>query len=51
MRAVLARDKEAAFHSVALDPLTASILPLHEICAMFEEMWAAEGELLNYFDE
>jgi alpha-galactosidase len=51
VRAVLDRDKEAAFHAVALDPLTASVLPLHEIRAMFEEMWAAEGELLRYFDE
>lgn len=49
--AVLDRDKEAAFYAVALDPLTAALLPLHEIRAMFEEMWAAEGVLLNYFDE
>lgn len=51
VRAVLDCDKEAAFHAVALDPLTAALLPLHEIRAMFEEMWAAEGELLSYFDE
>ena len=51
VRAVLDRDKEAAFHAVALYPLTAALLPLHEIRAMFEEMWAAEGALLNYFDE
>ena len=51
VRAVLDRDKEAAFHAVALDPLTAALLPLHEIRAMFEEMWVAEGALLNYFDE
>jgi alpha-galactosidase len=51
VRAVLDRDKEAAFYAVALDPLTAALLPLHEIRAMFEEMWVAEGALLNYFDE
>jgi alpha-galactosidase len=50
VRAVLERDREAAFHAVALDPLTAAVLPLHEIRAMFGELWAAEGELLSYFD-
>ena len=51
VRAALDRDREAAFHAVALDPLTAAVLPLGEIREMFEEMWAAEGELLGYFDE
>jgi len=50
VRAALDRDREAAFHAVALDPLTAAVLPLPEIRRMFEEMWAAEGELLSYFD-
>ena len=50
VRAVLDRDKEAAFHACALDPLTAAVVPLPEIRAMFEELWAAEGELLAYFD-
>ncbi len=49
VRAALDRDREAAFHAVALDPLTAAVLPLDEIRAMFEEMWAAEGDLLAYF--
>ena len=50
VQAVVERNREAAFHAVALDPLTASILPLHEIRTMFDEMWAAEGELLAYFE-
>lgn len=49
VRAAMDRDREAAFHAVALDPLTASILPLPRIRAMFEEMWAAEGDRLSYF--
>ena len=49
VRAALDRDKEAAFHAVALDPLTAAVLPLEEIRKMFEEMWEAEGDLLGYF--
>jgi alpha-galactosidase len=49
VRAALERDREAAFHAVALDPLTASILPLQQIRAMFEEMWEAEGDRLSYF--
>lgn len=51
VQAVVSRDREAAFHAVALDPLTASVLPLHKIRRMFDEMWAAEGELLAYFDD
>jgi len=51
VRAVLDRDREAAFHAVALDPLTAAVQPLHKIREMFEEMWKAEGPLLDYFDE
>ncbi|MBI1924122.1 alpha-galactosidase [Candidatus Poribacteria bacterium] len=51
VRAALDRDKEAAFHAVALDPLTASVLPLHNIRKMFEEMWQAEAHLLRYFEE
>jgi alpha-galactosidase len=50
VQAVLEKDKEAAFHACALDPLTASILPLHEIRAMFEELWEAEQEHLLWFD-
>ena len=49
-RAVLDRDRQAAFHAVALDPLTAAVLPLHKIREMFEEMWAAEKHLLTWFE-
>ena len=51
VRAVLDRDREAAFHACCLDPLTASVLPLHKIREMFEEMWEAEKALLTYFDK
>ena len=47
---ILDRDREAAFYACALDPLTASIVPLHEIREMFEELWEAEGDLLVWFD-
>jgi alpha-galactosidase len=50
VRAVLDRDREAAFHACALDPLTAAILPLHKIREMFEALWAAEEDLLKWFD-
>jgi alpha-galactosidase len=50
VRAVLDRDREAAFHAVALDPLTAAVQSLHQIRRMFDEMWTAEGRLLAYFD-
>ena len=47
--AVLERSREAAFHAVALDPLTGSILSLEQIREMFDEMWEAHGdELAEY---
>jgi len=51
VEAVLNRDREAAFHAVALDPLTASVLPLDKIREMFDELWEAEGERLSYFSD
>jgi alpha-galactosidase len=51
VRAALDRDKEAAFHACALDPLTRSICTLDQIRAMFDELWEAEGDLLGYFGE
>jgi alpha-galactosidase len=50
VEAALRRDREAAFHACALDPLTAAVVPLPKIRAMFEELWAAEGDRLAYFD-
>ena len=51
VQAVLERDREAAFHACALDPLTAAVVPLPRIREMFEELWAAEGDRLAYFDQ
>jgi alpha-galactosidase len=50
VRAVLERDRELAYHAVALCPLTAALLPLPKIRRMFDEIWEAEGELLAWFD-
>jgi len=50
VKAVLERDREAAFHACALDPLTSAILPLSKIRQMFEELWEAEKDLLLWFD-
>ena len=49
VQAVLERDREAAFHACALDPLTAATVSLPKIRQMFEELWVAEGERLSYF--
>jgi len=51
VRAALDRDREAAFHACAMDPLTRSVCSLNQIRSMFDELWAAEGSLLSYFDE
>ncbi|MBI5833540.1 MAG: alpha-glucosidase/alpha-galactosidase [Armatimonadetes bacterium] len=52
VKAVLERDKEAAFHACCLDPNAAAIVPLDGIREMFEELWTAldQGGLLNWFD-
>ena len=49
VQAVLERDREAAFHACALDPLTAAVVPLPRIREMFDELWAAEGDRLAYY--
>jgi alpha-galactosidase len=51
VRAALDRDREAAFHACAMDPLTRCVASLDQIRAMFDELWTAEGDLLAYFDE
>ena len=49
VNAILDGDKEAAFHAIALDPLTSAVLYLGEIREMFDEMWSAHGaELAAY---
>jgi len=44
--ALIEEDREAAFHALALDPLTAAVCSLDEIRSMFEEMCVAERESL-----
>ena len=50
VQAVLERDREAAFWAVAVDPLTAAVLPLHKIREMFDELWDAVADHLLWFD-
>lgn len=50
VKAFFERDREAAFHACALDPLTASVLSLPDIRKVFDELWEAEGALLDYFN-
>lgn len=49
VRAAIDRDRDAAFHACALDPLTRSVCSLDQIRQMFDELWEAEGDLLAYF--
>ena len=49
VRAVLDRDRDAAFHACVMDPLTRSVCSLDQIRAMFDELWEAEGDLLAYY--
>ena len=49
VEAVLNRSREAAFHAVALDPLTGAVLSLGEIRSMFDEIWSAHGDELREY--
>lgn len=49
VRAVLDRDREAAFHACALDPLTRSVCSLDQIRSLFDELWETEQPLLAHF--
>jgi alpha-galactosidase len=48
--AVLGRDREAARHALLLDPLTAAVCSLEEMRALFDEMWDAERQDLEYYE-
>ncbi len=49
VQAIIDGNREAAFHAIALDPLTSAVLSLAEIREMFDEMWIAHGtELAGY---
>jgi alpha-galactosidase len=50
VEAALRGDRRAAFHAVALDPLTAAVCSLDEIQAMVDEMFAAEAQWLPQFE-
>ena len=50
VRAALNRDREAAYHALLLDPITAAALSMDKARDMFEELWQAEGDLLAYYD-
>ncbi len=49
VEAVLNQSREAAFHAVALDPLTAAVLSLSEIRSLFDDMWHAHGDELSMY--
>lgn len=48
VRAALDRDRDAAFHACAMDPLTRAVCSLDQIRAMFDELWEAERDLLAW---
>ena len=50
VKAAMERDREAAFHACALDPLTAAVVSLPDLRNMFNELWEAEGDRLSYFN-
>lgn len=49
VEAALNRDREAAYHAVMVDPLTAALLTLDDIRKMIDEMFAAEKQWLPDF--
>jgi len=49
VESILEKNKEKAFYAVALDPNVASSLSLDNIRKMFDEIWEAEGDLLEWY--
>lgn len=49
VEAVLEKNREKAFQAVAEDWNVAALLSLSQARALFEEMWAAQGDLMNWF--
>lgn len=49
--ALLTGNKEAARYALLLDPLSAAVCSPAEISALFDEMWEAEREYLQAFEE
>lgn len=49
--ALLTKNKEAARYALLLDPLSAAVCSPAEISALFDEMWEAEREYLQAFEE
>jgi alpha-galactosidase len=49
--ALLTKNKEAARYALLLDPLTAAVCSPAEVNALFDEMWEAEREYLQAFEE
>ena len=49
VEAAVTGDRRAAFHAIALDPLTAAVCSLEEIQKMVDEMFAAEAKWLPQF--
>ncbi len=50
VEAAINGDRRAAFHAIALDPLTSAVLSLDEIQQMVDEMFEAERQWLPQFD-
>jgi alpha-galactosidase len=49
VESALNHDREAAYHAVMVDPLTAALLELHEIRKMVDEMFVAERQWLPQY--
>lgn len=49
VHAIRERSKELAFQALLMDPITQSKLTIKKARAMFEELWAAEGDLLESY--
>jgi alpha-galactosidase len=49
VKAALTGDKEAVYHAILLDPLTAAVLTMDEIHSLVDEMFEAEAAYLPQF--
>ncbi len=51
VEAVRHRDRQTAFQAVLMDPSVSARLSIKQAKAMFDEMWAAEGKLLDEYNK
>lgn len=51
VESIIERDPEKAFYAIATDMNAQSLLTIPQLRSMFNELWEAEGDLLEYYEK